>query len=197
MSKTKLKTQDEFAAALHQTMLEISLLKELDKPLSMISDLNLYNFNEYSIISRTEINPSADRSSAVLSFPDDQAKETLLAVLQRSVKGKNDEQGAEAEQGAKVKRTPKRPAKSKSNTTISPPTNLSFLSISLEDPETKFAVSLSFKLRQHQEPGANQCTSLFSGLQTHSADHRLPYPRPPHLFHQVCVRHLQTPLKRI
>jgi hypothetical protein len=148
----KLTNRDEIVAALHQVMVELALLQELDKPLTMISNLDAYGFDEYSIISRTEINPSTDGSRAVLSFPDAQAKETLVAAFQRSEEEGRLQQettAVEAEEEFNsesavndTEAIAEPAANADSEVTLAPPTNLNFLSINLEDPQTKFAVSL-------------------------------------------------------
>ena len=148
MSETKLTSRDEIVAALHQIMVEMSILQELKKPLTAISDLHIYDFEELSIISRAEVNPSEDKSAAVLSFADAEAKEKIFSAFERSEETKKFQQEslaaeAEAEQDSESDaHNAEENATLTSDISLEPPTNLNFLSITLEDPKTKFAVSL-------------------------------------------------------
>lgn len=137
MPGKKLTSRDEITAALHLVMVELSLLRQLDKPLSVIPYLLLSHSQElYSVITKIQVEPSADKISANLSFPDAQAKQDLFAAVKRSETKMAKSQRRALATGKNIK-----PPMFVRGTLV-PPTNLDFLSISLENPETKFAVSL-------------------------------------------------------
>ncbi|KAK2765214.1 hypothetical protein FQN54_008913 [Arachnomyces sp. PD_36] len=155
MAVEKVVGRNQITAALNQVMVELCLLRELELPLSTISEIQPYTSEERMIFGQVKIEPSADNSTATLSFPDAQSRETLVAALQSSqvveeevttetqemLDSENAPNGAEEVSAQSQEIIDNENVAEKAETTpLAPPKDTGFVSLSLNDPQTKFAV---------------------------------------------------------
>jgi hypothetical protein len=159
MARTKVTTRGKLLTVLHQIMVELCIMQELKKPLKNVCDILEHQPENLVLISQVEVQPSSDLSTAALIFPSEEAKTNLFAffeefdktdtVPEAQLDGTVAETNAEAEAGAagpsgslEVSETVV--SQGTPNLEVSRPRNIQFLSIRLEDPKFKFAVSSFF-----------------------------------------------------
>lgn len=113
--------------AAHQAAVEICLLQLLGKPLTSICQVNRHNTQIREMIESCTVQPSATQGWEI-KFPDEQTKEALVFVFNQI----GGEQEAKIESTDFVKRD--------RQVEVEP-----YRSLSLADPELKFAVCTSFQ----------------------------------------------------
>lgn len=142
--------------AAHQTAVELCLLHELKKPLTDACDVLEHDYSIFKMITATKIQPAEANGTldGRLSFPGDEAKNTLLFVFEqlgRNIEPESEadveaametEEAAELEDDEVADAIVDIPSGPFFGQTVAPQ-NSGFLSISLADPSVKFAVSLT------------------------------------------------------
>ncbi|PGH21371.1 hypothetical protein AJ80_03288 [Polytolypa hystricis UAMH7299] len=127
MSQDKASTREQFLLVLHETMVELLVLKEMDMPLKHACKID--DFDIIALLNQVQIKPSNDSSTGVLAFPTEQAKADVLTFFDT----------LHAAPGP-IEASTEPSLESDQEYSFSAPTNTDFLSISLlEDPEFKFA----------------------------------------------------------
>ncbi|KAL2366326.1 hypothetical protein RJZ56_000783 [Blastomyces dermatitidis] len=149
MSIEKVTSRTKFYQILHQTMVEILILKTMNKPLTDGCNIMGYEDEILSIINQAEVTPTTDFATASLTFPSEEAKKTIYEWFSQLYEPVEDsaEAGAEevdfAAESTQADETLPEEARQDEMDTNDPrpyrPTNLGFLGMPLSDPEFKFA----------------------------------------------------------
>lgn len=158
MTLEKATSRVKFYQILHQTMVELLILKDMSKPLTDGCNILGYEDSILSIINQVEVKPSIDLTTATLTFPSEEAKTTIYEWFSQLYQGIEDIAEAAAEEiafdvesaqteeiAAEQQEALLAEAEQDDMDTKGPtpyrPNNLDFLAISLADSEFKFAVS--------------------------------------------------------
>lgn len=192
MAPTKLLSREDLMLAIHRAVVEVFTLREAGRPLT-----DATNARDDRIIPRTnEVNVTfSDDQSPVLSYPDEQVKET---ILQSTIVGEPVEEVIEVQNEMEADTEPSNdtaattPLEEVSATPVeqvmhpenqelpTPPTqpalpqDPTWLNISLRDPAIKFAV----RLFPHPTPFTTRTLTLSTDNQTRSSTYRSCYTRP-------------------
>ncbi|ODH50775.1 hypothetical protein GX48_03092 [Paracoccidioides brasiliensis] len=157
MAIEKTSSRDRFHQLLHQTMVELLVLEDMNKPLTDVC--NIIGHEDYirSIISQVEVRPSNDFLTGTLTFPSEETKKVVYDLFSKLYQELEDNTGEEvekitykAEESAQLGEIRARKTDETQleedgeshldpETTVHPPKNLDFLTMSLADPEFKFA----------------------------------------------------------
>ncbi|PGH33925.1 hypothetical protein GX50_03246 [[Emmonsia] crescens] len=156
MTLEKATSRVKFYQILHQTMVELLILKDMSKPLTDGCNILGYEDSILSIINQVEVKPSIDLTTATLTFPSEEAKTTIYEWFSQLYQGIEDIAEAAAEEiafdvesaqteeiAAEQQEALLAEAEQDDMDTKGPtpyrPNNLDFLAISLADSEFKFA----------------------------------------------------------
>ncbi|PGH05681.1 hypothetical protein GX51_02841 [Blastomyces parvus] len=149
MTLEKATTRTEFYQILHQTMVEMLILKDMSKSLTDGCNILGYEDEILSLINQVEVTPTSDFATASLNFPNEEAKTTIYEWFSQLYEPVVDSAEAGAEEAAIDAKstqvdeiTPEEAERDEMDTngpTPYRPTNLEFLGIPLSDPEVKFA----------------------------------------------------------
>ncbi|EFQ97763.1 hypothetical protein MGYG_00804 [Nannizzia gypsea CBS 118893] len=141
MRREKITNNNDILAILHQVMVELSVLKELNKPLGASCDILEHGSEVLSLISKVEVTPSNEGSGAALAFPSEDVKAKVYEFFREFDSIPTEEPvvseelpSTEPEMDASSEAMPETPSSE-----LSPPANTKFLNISLISPEMKFA----------------------------------------------------------
>ena len=158
MVKKKLRTQGHVHLAAHQTAVELCLLHALKKPLTGICDVVEHDEEVFKMIWETKIQPGANGQwDGVLEYPSKEAESALVYIFEQ-IGGQSEPVAAEAtgEASSEAENTAEDASEASPEfeepvqETVSQPqgpffgyadvSDTGFLSLSLNDPATKFAV---------------------------------------------------------
>ncbi|KAI1951932.1 hypothetical protein LOZ57_001345 [Ophidiomyces ophidiicola] len=148
--ETKVLTRDEILTALHQTAVELCIMKGLNKPLQDICNVLMHEDMILALINRVEIKPSSQIGIDALIFPSDVSKEALLEFFRDFDMEQGDkvsevveESDATADPAAATDAPSAAPSRladlEVTDTEIRTPKQLEFLFLPLDDPEIRFA----------------------------------------------------------
>ncbi|KAL2012742.1 hypothetical protein VTN00DRAFT_267 [Thermoascus crustaceus] len=157
MSRRKLTEKGHLHLAAHQTAVELCLMQALNKPLTDVCQVLEHDKTVFKMIWKCRIQPGEDKGKldSALVFPNKETKEALFFVFEQI--GKPAEPAASAEESPAVEETAEEmeavdeeEALENANGSAKPANELpffgyrdprddGFLSISLNDPATKFA----------------------------------------------------------
>ncbi|KAK2808572.1 hypothetical protein FQN50_004604 [Emmonsiellopsis sp. PD_5] len=160
LATPKATTRDQFTFFLHQAMVEMLIAKQVGSPLASICEI-IPDQAHLSLINEVEITPSADFSSATLQFPDEEIEKDILELYSSySAEQPLEELAADEDELARIESVVDAKAAEASETLntapameLSPPKSLNFLSISIKDPELKFAyLKRTAQLTGHRIP---------------------------------------------
>lgn len=141
MRREKVTNNNDILAILHQALVELSVLKELNKPLGASCDILEHEPQILSLINKVEILPSKEGSGAALAFPSEDAKAKVYEFFREFDSIPAEEPAAselpstEPEMDADSEVVSETPSFE-----LSPPASTEFLNISLMSPDMKFAV---------------------------------------------------------
>lgn len=158
MSRRKLTEKGHLQLAAHQTAVELCLMQALNKPLTDVCQVLEHDKTVFKMIWKCRIQPGEDKGKldSALVFPNKETKDALFFVFEQI--GKPAEPAASAEESPAAEETAEEmeaveeeEALEKVNGSAKPANELpffgyreprddGFLSISLNDPATKFAV---------------------------------------------------------
>lgn len=158
VSLTKASDSAQFRSAAHSVAIELSILHELKKPLSLACDVPRHDEKIWQMIRKCQIIEGS------INFPDNKEKKTLLFVFNQL----GETPGAQTEAAAEATEEPEAAAEEElevegatvpgeSNGIVdavysyalkakNPPKHEGYLDFSLADPAVKFAVSYSHLL---------------------------------------------------
>ncbi|OJD21102.1 hypothetical protein ACJ73_07560 [Blastomyces percursus] len=148
MSTEKVTSSTKFYQILHQTMVEILILKNMNKPLTDSCNIMGYEDEILSIINEAEVTPTTSFDNASLTFPSEEAKKTIYEWFSQLYEPVEDsaeagaeevDLAAESTQADEIMPEAERDEMGTNDLTPYRPTNLEFLGIPLSDPEFKFA----------------------------------------------------------
>ncbi|EZF32297.1 hypothetical protein H109_05710 [Trichophyton interdigitale MR816] len=140
MRREKVTNNNDILAILHQALVELSVLKELNKPLGASCDILEHEPQILSLINKVEILPSKEGSGAALAFPSEDAKAKVYEFFREFDSIPAEEPAAselpstEPEMDADSEVVSETPSFE-----LSPPASTEFLNISLMSPDMKFA----------------------------------------------------------
>ncbi|WEW59061.1 hypothetical protein PRK78_004529 [Emydomyces testavorans] len=145
LHRAQVSTRDEILTALHQTVVELCIMKELNKPLERICDVMEHEDLVLALINRVEIKPSSHPGIDALIFPNEDKKSALLEYFRDLFADEAFENADNVNQSelAEAASESGEPSKLAELENVAPeirtPENLDFLSLPLEDPAFRFA----------------------------------------------------------
>jgi hypothetical protein len=156
MLKKKLTKEGHLHLAAHQAAVEICLMHALKKPLTKICDVVEHEKPVFKLIWKCKIDPNVESQwGQSLVYPDDEAKDVLIYIFEQIGGGANTTAAPAEEEVQKDAETEEHeePVEDSISQAPTPPffgyrsvQDKGFLSLSLNDPETKFAVSCLISL---------------------------------------------------
>jgi protein kinase C substrate 80K-H len=156
--------KEHLQLAAHQTAVELCLMHELKKPLTDVCDIVEHDKSVFRMIWKCKIEPAAENSGSLdgrLTFPNKPAKDTLFFVFEQvgrevapEAEAASEETVVEEEDLEAIEEMEMEDVANQPFFGIQATRDTGFLSISLDDPATKFAVSISFRvsLRIYESP---------------------------------------------
>ncbi|KAK2788562.1 hypothetical protein FQN53_003413 [Emmonsiellopsis sp. PD_33] len=170
LATPKASTREQFTFFLHQAMVELLVAKQIGTPLASVCEV-IPDQAQLSLINQVEITPSADFSTATLQFPNEEAEKDIMELysslsaeesVEESVAAAEDvdEPEAQNETATEIQEEESQDFDTAPTMEISPPKSLNFLSISIKDPELKFAyLKRTAQLTGHRIPD-NELASI-------------------------------------
>ncbi|EFW16951.1 hypothetical protein D8B26_003757 [Coccidioides posadasii str. Silveira] len=159
MHKGQLTTHDEILTALHQTVVELCIMKELNKPFERVCEIWEHEDRLLALINRVEVKAASQPGIDALVFPSETAKAALLEFFRDfdlEQEFDNAENLDESEGPSSVSESHEPSKLAELNNTdleIRTPENLDFLSLPLEDREFQFAfLKRASQLTGHRIP---------------------------------------------
>ncbi|EAW19434.1 mitochondrial 54S ribosomal mL50 protein [Aspergillus fischeri NRRL 181] len=149
MLKKKLTKEGHLHLAAHQAAVEICLMHALKKPLTKICDVVEHEKPVFKLIWKCKIDPNAESQwGQSLVYPDDESKDVLVYIFEQ-IGGGADTTATPAEEEVQEDAETEELGESVGDSISQAPTppffgyrsvqDKGFLSLSLNDPETKFA----------------------------------------------------------
>ncbi|KAF3491121.1 uncharacterized protein GIQ15_00638 [Arthroderma uncinatum] len=141
MRREKVTNNDDILAILHQVMVELSVLKELNKPLGSACDILEHGPETLALINQVEVTPSTDGSEAALAFPSEDVKAKIFEFF-REFDAISTEEPAATEEVPSTESEMNSASELTQETSsfeLSPPKNTEFLNVALGSPDLKFA----------------------------------------------------------
>jgi hypothetical protein len=173
MAKRKLTKKEHLYLAAHQVAVELCLMHELKKPLTGVCAIIEHDKLVFKLIWDCKIEPLVESGTLEgrLAFPDQETKDTLFFVFEQV--GSEPEPVAEAAEGPEEPEEVGEDILQPVDNTAQLPTepffgyrktkDMGFLSISLSDPVTKFAVryplSVCPEFVNFANPDCHMCSS--------------------------------------
>lgn len=152
MLKNKLTKKGHLALAAHQAAVELCLMHALNKPLTSVCDVVEHDKAVFKLLWKCKIQPSGQWDQALI-YPDDETKEALVYIFeqigaQQSETAAVAEPAEAAEEAIEESEFEETTVESQWDAPTTPFFGYSdvrdrgYLSLPLEDVNTKFAVSL-------------------------------------------------------
>ncbi|KAM5439241.1 hypothetical protein MferCBS31731_004662 [Microsporum ferrugineum] len=188
MRREKITNDDDILAVLHQAMVELSILKELNKPLESACDILEHSPETLALINQVEITASNEESGAALKFPSEDMKAKIFEFFREFDSIATEEPAVSEELPSSTE--PEMSSDSElmpetSSFEVSPPANTEFLNIPFGSPDLKFAyLKRVSQLTGHLIPDQELASmSKLSSVQTYLI--RASTPKPTKLAEQL------------
>ena len=143
--KKKLYKKGPLSLAAHQAAVEVSLMHALNKPLTKVCNVIEHDKSVFKMIWQCKIIPGSTNWGESLEYRNEKAKEALFYIFEQ-IGNAQPEAAEQPEENAEVEEVedfeePAQEAPKHAFFGYQDARDKGFLTLSLEDPETKFAVS--------------------------------------------------------